>query len=211
MRTNFKLWGLLLVLMMGQGVRGQGFAAEQLILDWQKLTQEKQILDALYDGYQILSKGYGAIRDLSEGSFNLHKAFLDGLLAVSPAVKNYRRVTDIITLQERIVGEYNTSWSLFRKDPHFTPDEVGFMSNVYSGLFDQTVKNLSDLTNLLTDGVFRASDAERLDEIDGLYKSMESSQAFMIAFNNQTALLSLQRSADINDYETVKRYYGLNS
>ena len=211
MRTNFKLWGLLLVLMMGQGVRGQGFAAEQLILDWQKLTQEKQILNELYDGYQILSKGYGAIRDLSEGSFNLHKAFLDGLLAVSPAVKNYRRVTDIITLQERIVGEYNTAWSLFRKDPHFTPDEVGFMSNVYSGLFYQTVKNLSDLTNLLTDGVFRASDAERLDEIDGLYKSMESSQAFMMAFNNQTALLSLQRSADMNDYETVKRYYGLNS
>ena len=34
-----------------------------------------------------------------QGNFNLHKAFLDGLMMVSPAVKKYKRVADIITLQ----------------------------------------------------------------------------------------------------------------
>lgn len=190
--------------------RAQSIEAEQLLLDWQKLGQEKQILNDLYKGYQILAKGYGVIRDLSKGSFDLHKAFLDGLLAVSPVVQHYQRVADIIRLQERILGEYRSAWALFRQDRHFSAGELGFIGNVYSGLFDQTVKNLADLTNLLTDGVFRASDAERLEQIDGLYRDMERSQVFIASFNNRTALLSLQRSADMNDYEMVKQLYGLN-
>jgi hypothetical protein len=191
-------------------VTGQGFDAQQLLLDWQKLAQEKQILSDLYNGYQILSKGYTTITELSKGSFNLHKAFLDGLLAVSPAVRSYRRVVEIIQMQEHILSEYHSAWSLFRRDPHFSAAELGFIGNVYAGLFDRTVRNLVDLGDVLTDGLFRASDAERLDEIDDLYRDMKGSEAFLSGFNNRTALLSMQRSVDLHDYETVRQLYGLN-
>jgi len=190
--------------------RAQSFEAQQLLLDWQKLTQERQILSDLYTGYQILSKGYTAISDLSHGSFDLHKAFLDGLLAVSPAVKGYHRVVDIIRLQEQIVSQYHSAWSLFRQDPHFSAGELELIGNVYAGLFDRTVKNLTDLTHVLTDGLFRASDGERLDQIDDLYRDMAGSQAFLSSFNNQTALVSLQRSTDLRDYQSIRQLYGLN-
>jgi hypothetical protein len=204
------LWFILLA-GLSAPVEAQSFDAQQLLLDWQKLTQERQILTDMYHGYQVLSRGYSTIIDLSHSSFDLHKAFLDGLLAVSPAVKNYRRVSDIVRLQEQILGQYRSAWSLFRQDPHFSAAELEHIGNVYSGLFGRTVKNLADLTDILTDGLFRASDADRLDEIDRLYRNMQGSESFLTSFNNRTALVSLQRSNDLKDYETVRQLYGFNS
>jgi hypothetical protein len=190
-------------------VLAQSFEAEQLLLDYQKLLQEKQILDDLYKGYQILSAGYTAIRDVSKGNFDLHKAFLDGLLAVSPVVRNYKRVADIINLQLVIVQRYKSAWARFQQDEHFTPGEIEMMGNMFAGLFDQTVKNLTTLSTILTDGALRASDAERLQQIDGLYVDMQGKSVEMDAFNNKAELLSLQRAKEGEDQKSVRLLYGL--
>ena len=61
---------------------------QQLLLDVQKLDQLKTILQDMYKGYEIVNQGYTDIKNIASGNFNLHKLFLDGLLAVSPAVRN---------------------------------------------------------------------------------------------------------------------------
>jgi hypothetical protein len=48
---------------------------QQLILDIEKLTQFKAILSDMQTGYTILTQGYGAVKDISEGNFNLHSAY----------------------------------------------------------------------------------------------------------------------------------------
>src|SRR5690242_1627765 len=75
--------------------RAQSAEVEQLLLDIDKLTQFKKILQNMYDGYKVLYSGYTNIKDISQGNFSLHKNFLDALLEVSPAVKNYKRIADI--------------------------------------------------------------------------------------------------------------------
>src|SRR6202790_1438984 len=140
----------------------QVYELERLILDIEKLLQLKNILSDLYKGYEILSTGYNTIRQISEGNFNLHKAFLDGLLAVSPAVQNYARVVDIIDDQGRIVSEYKSAYNLFKQDKHFTPDELVYMSTVYNNLIGASEKNLENLLNVMTASKLRMSDAERL-------------------------------------------------
>ena len=77
-----------------------------MLLNVEKVAQLRKILDNMYKGYQIITKGYNAIKDISEGNFNIHKAFLDGLLEVSPVVKKYKRVPDIISRQKQLVKEY---------------------------------------------------------------------------------------------------------
>lgn len=100
-----KLFALLVVIMVGcfQPVFPQSQEAQQLLLNWEKLTQLKKILNDMYKGYEIVSQGYNTIKNLSQGNFNLHKIFLDGLMQVSPAVKKYKRVADIIACQGMIV------------------------------------------------------------------------------------------------------------
>ena len=83
----------------------QSYEAQQLLLNWEKLAQLKKILDNMYKGYQVLSYGYTTIKDISEGNFNLHHAFLEGLLQVSPTVLKYKRVVDIVPIPTRAARE----------------------------------------------------------------------------------------------------------
>ena len=86
---------------------------QQLALDIEKLTQFKQILSDMKKGYAILLGGYNTIKDISQGNFNLHKDFLDGLLAISPAVAKYTKIADIISMQLQLVKGYKSAWSRF--------------------------------------------------------------------------------------------------
>jgi hypothetical protein len=190
-------------------VNAQSFEVQQLVLDIQKLAQEKQLLTDLYHGYEILEKGYGAIRDVSKGSFDLHKAFLDGLLTVSPAVKQYQKVADLINLQVQLVSSYRSAWSRLKKTPYFSPAELDLLTNTYSGIFNQTLNLLNSLTMILTDGQLRANDGERISQIDELYSGMQKEWTDLQLINNQAGWLAIQRAAAANDNKTVQQLYGL--
>src|SRR5690242_21852837 len=97
---------ILIVLLFASNISfGQSQEAKQLLLDVEKLAQLKQMLASMKKGYDILHKGYTSIKNISEGNFNLHKTFLDGLLQISPAVRKYKKIADIIDFQIKIVKE----------------------------------------------------------------------------------------------------------
>ena len=87
-------------------VKAQAAEITQLLLNVEKLSQLKQILQNMKDGYQIISGGYNLVKDISEGNFSLHRSFLDGLYMVNPELRKYQRAVDIITYQRRILAEY---------------------------------------------------------------------------------------------------------
>ena len=130
---------------------------EQLTLDIEKLTQFKQILSDLKKGYQIVSGGYNTIKDLSKGSFDLHKGFLDGLMAVSPDVKKYKGVKDIIDDQLAIVKDYKAAYNRYKKDGNFNSDELTYMGKVYDNLIKLSLADLDELTMVMTDNKLRMS------------------------------------------------------
>src|ERR1041384_5574619 len=79
--------------------------AAQLLLNWEKLQQLEEILQNMYVGYKVLDKGYTTIKNISEGNYTIHQLFLDGLMAVNPTVRNYKRVPMIITYQRLLLYE----------------------------------------------------------------------------------------------------------
>ena len=111
----------------------------------EKLAQLKNILEDLKKGYEIVSKGYSTIKDLSEGNFSLHNVFLDGLLQVSPTVRNYRRITDIVRAQISLVKEYKGAYRRFAGSGFFSPEELKYIKSVSENLFNQSVKNTESL------------------------------------------------------------------
>ncbi len=64
-----KLLVIICICLASLGVKAQSQEAQQLLLNWEKLTQFKKILQNMYDGYKILYKGYTAVKDISEGNF----------------------------------------------------------------------------------------------------------------------------------------------
>ena len=183
----------------------------QLILNIEKLAQFKQILSDMKKGYQILEGGYNTVKNISEGNFSLHKAFLDGLMEVSPTVRNYRRVVDISNDQITLVKEYRKAYDRFRQDNNFNADELAYIGRVYDNLFKESLRNLDELLTVITAGKTRMSDDERLQAIDRIYADMHDKFLFLQHFNNNTTILAVQRAKERNDAQTIRKIYGLNN
>jgi len=183
--------------------------AEQIVLDTEKLSSLKSILQDMYKAYTIINAGYTDIKNISQGTFNLHKAFLDALLTVSPAVQNYGRVVDIINAEYSIVAEYKAAYSRFSADGHFTIQELDYMNTVYTNLFDQSLSCLNELTMVITANQLRMSDAERLRAIDRVYTDITGQLSILRKFDNNTSIQAIQRAREANDIGTLKSIYGI--
>lgn len=181
---------------------------QQLLLNVEKLTQFRQILQDMYDGWKVINKGYTTIKDISSGNFSLHKTFLDGLMEVSPVVRRYKRISDIIHYQLLIVKRYKAAFNQFKEDNVFTIEEIEYMDKVYSHLFNESLKNLDELFMVITAGQLRMSDDERLKAIDKIYARIEDQFSFLEDFNSSTAYLSLQRKREQADVNLSKRLLG---
>lgn len=190
--------------------RAQQEETEQLLINWEKLYLLEQMLDNMYTSYKILEKGYRTVKDISEGDYKLHQAFLDGLFAINPTVRNYRRIPLIIDYQKLLIKEYKRAYDRFRRDPHFTLAELQYVANVYSHLVQASVRNLDDLITIITATKLRMTDEERMQAIDRIFYDLEGKLGFLRAFNNNTQLLAIQRARNANDVKTIRLLYGIN-
>lgn len=181
---------------------------KQLALDIEKLTQFKAILSDLKEGYQILSEGYNSIRDISKGTFNLHKQFLEGLLAVSPSVAKYSKVADIIAMQLQLVKDYKSAWSRF-KNTGFTSGEIASIGNTYTNLLNESLQDLGDLLNVITAGKVRMSDDERLAVIDDIDGRMQGKLVFLRSFNNAASALAAQRYGEQQEVDVSRKLFNV--
>lgn len=188
----------------------QSHEAKQLLLDVEKLASLKNILTDLKKGYEIVSGGYNTIKNISEGNFNLHENFLNSLLEISPAVKKYKRIADIIAAQVKIVAEYKTAFRQFRESDQFTTGEIDYISNVYKNLFNQSVKNLDALVTVVTANQLRMSDDERITAIDDVWKDVQNELMFLRHFNGSTRILAMQRIKEANDVSAINQIYNVN-
>jgi hypothetical protein len=211
--TSFTKYGIVLTLgfsLSAGGLRAQSVTQllTQLSLDIQKLSELKSILNDMYKGYAILDKGYSDIKEIAQGNFNLHKAFLDGLLAVSPTVSNYYKVAGIINTEISIVSEYKSAFRQWVSSGHFSISELNYISQVYAGLFSQCLRNLDALTMVITGDQLRMSDADRLGAIDGIYGSITGQLGSLRSFNNSLSIQAAQRAKEQNDINHLKSLYG---
>jgi|SRR6218665_2127757 len=190
--------------------KAQSFEVQQLLLNVEKLAQFKQILADLKKGYEIISKGYTTIRDISQGNFSLHDLFLDALLQISPTVRNYKRIGDIVSIQIRLVKEYKSAWRRFQTNNNFSVKELEHIEKVYANLFNASLRNLDDLFMVTTARKLRMSDDERLSAIDKIYASIQDKIVFLRHFNNSTTILGIQRSKEKSDVDVMRKLHDLH-
>lgn len=205
---------IVLFLLLGIGCTHKAFCqateAQQLLLNWEKLRQLEEILDNMYRGYKILDKGYTTIKKIAEGNYTIHELFIDGLMAVNPSIRNYKRIPFIIEYQKLLLKEYQRAYNRFRQDPNFKLEEIEYLANVYKFLFDASLRNIDELMMIITATKLSMSDDERMLAIDRIFFDMEDKLIFLRSFNNNTQLLAIQRARSRNDVETMQKLYGVD-
>jgi hypothetical protein len=149
------------------------------------------------------------ITDWVQKQKDLYAEYYAELSQVKQIISDYNKVKKIIQLQSRIVLEYKSAYALFRQDKNFSSDELDYMYKVYSGILDESLKNVDEVLLVVNAFVTQTSDAQRLNIIDNAAKGIQKNYNDLRQFNDQNIQLSLQRSLENNDVETVKKLYGL--
>lgn len=185
----------------------QSHEVQQLLLNVEKLSQLKNILADMKKGYQILSSGYGAVKDITQGNFSLHEGFLDGLMLVNHEIKKYHRVKDILNQQKAIITEFKSAFKRFKTSGNFSNAEIDYLNNVYAQLANQSLDNLEDLANIITSSKLRMSDDERLQAIDRIFDDTQDKLLFLRNFNTQASILNLQRTKEKSDLAATQKLY----
>ena len=180
-----------------------------LVMDYQKLRQEKQILTDMYKGYDLVKQGYEQIKGIASGNFHLHQGFLNALLAVSPAVRNYYKVSRIISNEVAIVRQFQSARKYFGVGGNYSAGVLAYFDNLYGNLLSASVANLDELAMVMTDGDLRMSDEERLAAIDRIDREMTDRLTFVNAFNQLGAVMAGQRGVQLNDVRALMGIYGI--
>lgn len=189
--------------------RAQAEEIAQLLLNVEKLSQLKQILSDLEKGYRILNGGYNTIKSISQGNFSIHKIFLDGLMEVSPAVRRYYKVAEIVDYQIRLVKEYKAAQNSFMRSGLYTVEELDYIGKVYANLFNNSLRNLDELALVITANKLRMNDDERLASIDRIHAEVSDMLQFLRYFNGNTTLLGAQRQQEQQDIGTMQNIHGI--
>ena len=149
------------------------------------------------------------ISDWAEKQRELYADYFDELSKVKEAIATYHRVKDIIDKQTALVNEYKSAWSLFRQDDNFSADELSYMGNVYTGILNESIKNLDQVFLVINAFATQMTDAKRIDIINHAADAVDDNLADLRQFNDQNKMLSFQRAAERGDVEVIKRLYGL--
>lgn len=180
---------------------------EQLALDYEKLSELKGILQDMYKAYNDIDKGLTDVKSVVSGNFNLHKLYLDGLLAVSPTVKNYTRVGDIVNAEYTLISESAAGLNNFKRSKSFSGDEINYIGGIYSNLLEKSGVYVDELSKLTTSNELRMGDAERLAGIDRVYNGLMEELAFLRRFNDATSIQDVQRAKEDADLGVLKSLY----
>lgn len=149
------------------------------------------------------------ITDWVEKQKQLYKDYYEELQKVKAIISYYKRIKEITEKQVRLVEEYKRAWGLFKQDKHFSAEELSYMSRVYSGILDESVKNLSQIFVVINSFQTQMSDAKRLEIINAAADRIDANYDDLKTFNQQGIVISLQRAKSQNDVDVVKKLYGI--
>ncbi len=206
MKKGLCVLGCMMVRLFGFG---QAQEIQQLTMDLEKLAQMKSMLSSMYKGYTTLTNGYNQITSLAKGNFDLHKNYLDGLLAISPTVRKYKKIESIISTQLLLVKESKAFYSKIRTNGLFNSNELIQVNEQYNQIINSSLRNLDELSVVLTPGALRMQDDERIAAIDRMDLEMQAALKELRSFNETKNAVLIARQRIQRDVNISRQIIGI--
>lgn len=140
---------------------------------------------------------------------DLYQDYFQELWQVKTVITEYKKVSDIIAKQKQLVTDYKQAFALAQQDTHFSASEQQYMLSVYTGIIDESIKDLDQILHIVEAFTVQMSDEQRLKIINTCADNIERDITDLRKFNNQAIQVSLQRAKDQNDLNSIRRLYGL--
>ena len=151
----------------------------------------------------------GEIQDWVEQQKDLYAGYFQELWQVKDVLSGYHRVSETIQREEQILAGCQQAVKLFQQSGHFSSNELGLIVSVYGGMVSESAKNLDALLKAIQPYAYQLTDQQRMVLIDAAAQDMDRTYRDMQVYTHENQLMALQRTSDENDYNTLKKLYGL--
>jgi hypothetical protein len=151
----------------------------------------------------------GEIGDWVEKQRKLYADYFEELDKVKTVIADYHRIKEITSMEASMLSQYKSAYALFQQDSHFTAAELDYMYRVYSGILDESLKNIDQLAAVINSFATQMTDESRVRIIDQVVRNVETSYLDLQQFGNQNKMISLERSKSEQEVSVVKMLYGL--
>jgi hypothetical protein len=189
--------------------KGQTTEIQQLQLNIEKLAQMKLMLAQMKEGYKLLETGYNSLRNGAKGNFDLHQGYLNGLLAISPTVRNSPEVEQALHNYAAAKNEYELALRKFSSCGLFNAGELYGLKAGWDRLWARMATDKKAMDMVLTNGALRMNDAERVN----LLTTVNASSIALLADTRRLLMdyerLMAMRSQRKKDIEAFKRLRGI--
>jgi hypothetical protein len=173
----------------------------------EQIIKLQTYLSWLKKGYDIANKGLTLIGDIKHGDFNLHKDYFNSLNQVNPQIKGDVKIAAMISMQVQMLSGYKSYYKQFQASGVYTSKELSYLFQVFTVLLDDVAKDITELTNVITDSQLQMKDDERIDDIDKLYRNMTDKYEFLYSFASQVQMQVLQRQRELQESHSIQKMY----
>ncbi len=149
------------------------------------------------------------IADWTQRQRELYSNYYEELQKVKAVIAYYQRIREITLMQAQIVTEYKQAYGNFRQDEHFTLQELDYMGKVYSGILEQSVKNLDQLLLVVNSFRTQMTDGARLELIGQAAGRIEENYRDLRRFNASNVMLSYARAKSVEEAKQIQLLYGI--
>ncbi|MDO3641238.1 conjugal transfer protein TraI [Mucilaginibacter sp. L3T2-6] len=139
----------------------------------------------------------------------LYADYYEELATVKTIISGYDEIKTIISRQKQLLAEYQSASRLFHQDRHFSASELQSMENIYSGILQESLRNLNEALLAVSSFSTQMDDAERMLLVHHASAGMQTNLDHLRQYNSQNETLSLERARDDNDRQQIRQLYGL--
>lgn len=151
------------------------------------------------------------IADWTQRQRDQYSKYYEELWRVKSLIAYYKRIKELAEKQADILNEYKWAWGLFQKDKHFTLEELDYMRKVYSGILEESVKNLDQIFLVIGSFKTQMSDAARLELVSKASEEMDNNRSALKKFNLENIGRSIQRAKSLDEAAQLKEIYGIGN
>ncbi|MDO3641518.1 hypothetical protein [Mucilaginibacter sp. L3T2-6] len=195
-----------------------GVSQAQTFAEWwsQKKTQIKYLArqiaalevygSYLKQGYKIAGKGLGNIAGFTGSEFSLHSDYYKSLKTVNPLVKDNPEAAAIAQYATAIPAEFDYLKGFNGLDEA----DQKYIGSVAGKVLEECSNDIAELQLVMTSGETEMTDDERLKRLHQVSTRIKDKYAFTLNFRNQVRMLLAQRNRELQNIQTLRRYYEIN-
>lgn len=131
------------------------------------------------------------------------------LSQVKSLISQYQRLREISERQVNLVKEYRRVWQIIKSAGLYSPQEMEFMAEVYSGMLEESLGNVDRIGGIIGSFSLQMSDAARLALINQAADELQENYDALNRFNTENILLGLQRGKETRELKQLRWFYDL--